>query len=54
MVRANGAGDPNQNTINSYGARSPKDMELMDKNWNPIFEKTLKKLGQLKVNEMCG
>ena len=29
-------------------------MELMDKNWKPLFEKALKKLGQLKADEMYG
>lgn len=37
-----------------WGGKWPKHMELMDKNWNPLFEKTLKKLGQLKADEMYG
>ena len=37
-----------------WGGKQLKYMELMDKNWNPMFEKVFTKLGKLQSNEMYG
>jgi len=44
----------NRKISSFWAGKRLKHMELMDKDWKPLFEKALQKLGPLKVDEMYG